>query len=104
MLTRKRAIENYLHPLAIREALEIDVTFGDFEDVAEIVARATLRSRGNSRWDEIPGRGQRKLRERAKLRLHRHAVPRMTPVLLAERDPDGEVKGWLTAIARLLGP
>ena len=39
VLTRKRAIENYLHPDAIRDATGVEITFGDFDDVAEIAPR-----------------------------------------------------------------
>ena len=45
-LTSKRAIENYLHPEAIREAGGIEITFGDFDDVAEIAAKATFNPEG----------------------------------------------------------
>ncbi|HVC98986.1 MAG TPA: ATP-dependent endonuclease [Pirellulales bacterium] len=38
-LTLKRALENYLHPRAVQEVSSLDLTFGDEEDVADLVAR-----------------------------------------------------------------
>lgn len=101
VLTRKRSIENYLHPAAVQKVLDIDVAFADDDNVAESVAVATLERRGAD-WHNLSSRSQRKLRERAKQRLHRLVVPQMTVELLAERDPDGEVEGWLRTIATLL--
>ena len=45
MLTRKRSLENYLHPQAIRAAGDIEVGFDDFDPVAEIVAKRLYQSR-----------------------------------------------------------
>jgi hypothetical protein len=52
-------------------------------------------------WEELPGRARKRCRETAKRWLNRQAVARMTPELLDERDPDGEVRGWLGTIAAL---
>ena len=51
-------------------------------------------------WDDL----KKKLDEdgKAKQKLADEAFPRMTPALLMERDPDGEVAGWLTKIGALL--
>jgi hypothetical protein len=100
-LTAKRAIENYLHPEAIREAGVIEITFGDFDDVAEFAAKATFNREGRRSWESLSRRARRRLRDKAKKWLNREAVDRMTPVRLAERDPAGEVIGWLQSIANL---
>jgi hypothetical protein len=101
VLTSKRAIENYLHPEAIREVCGIEITFGDFDDVAEIVAKATFSSKDRSSWESLSRRARRRLRDKAKKWLNREAVDRMTPQRLSERDPAGEVIGWLRSIAVL---
>jgi len=100
-LTTKRAIENYLHPAAVREAGGIEVTFGDFDDVGEAVAHATFHQNELGSWVSLSRRARRRLRDKAKKWLNRDAVDRMTPERLAERDPDGEVIGWLRTIADL---
>ena len=38
-VTKKRALENYLHPRCLFEVRGIEVTFGDDDDVPELVAR-----------------------------------------------------------------
>jgi hypothetical protein len=100
-LTSKRAIENYLHPDAIRAAGGVEIAFGDFDDVAETAAKATFNQNERGCWESVSRRARRRLRDKAKKWLNRDAVDRMTPERLAERDPDGEVFGWLRAIAEL---
>jgi hypothetical protein len=102
-LTSKRAIENYLHPDAVREAGSIDIAFGDFDDVAETAAQATFNQKECGCWESLSRRARRRLRDKAKRWLNRDAVDRMTPQRLAERDPDREVIGWLRTIAELAG-
>jgi hypothetical protein len=100
-LTSKRAIENYLHPDAVGESAGIKITFGDFDDVADVAAQVTFdQSKGGS-WGALSRRARRRLRDKAKKWLNQDAVDRMTPRRLAERDPNGEVIGWLRTIAEL---
>lgn len=80
-LTDKRAMENYLHPDAVHEALGVRVAFGDEDNVAEIVGQAV-------------GRNQRN----AKHLLNRNVVDRMTLERLRERDPADELLAWLRRV------
>ena len=99
----KRSLENYLHPLAISEARRIDVTFGDADDVATVVARRIWdEARKPLSWADVPLRARNRLRAKAKRWLNTEAVLRMTRERLAERDPTGEVLRWLAAIANLV--
>jgi hypothetical protein len=101
VLTAKRAIENYLHPDAVREACGIEIAFGDFDDVAETAARTTFSQNERGSWESLSRRARRRLRDKAKKWLNRDAVDRMTPERLAERDLDSEVISWLRTIAEL---
>jgi hypothetical protein len=101
VLTSKRAIENYLHADAVREAGDVQVSFGDSDDVAELVARASLRPGDCRTWESLSKRARRRLRDKAKKWLNREAVDCMTPERLAERDPNAEVIDWLRTIADL---
>jgi hypothetical protein len=103
VLTSKRAMENYLHPEAIREASGLQVSFGDSDDVAELAARASLQPGDSRCWESLSKRSRRRLRDKAKKWLNREAVDCMTAERLAERDPDDEVIGWLRTIAELVG-
>ena len=85
------------------EAGGVEVGFGDFDDVAEIVARASFQSDESRSWESLSRRARRRLRDKAKKWLNREAVDCMTPERLAERDPDDEVIGWLQTIAELVG-
>lgn len=102
-VARMRSLENYLHPDCIREVSGLDVTFNGDDDVAEVIARACHeRDSTEPPWELLPGRAKKRCKERAKRWLNRAAVDRMMPWLLDERDPAGEVRGWMAAIAEML--
>lgn len=85
VLTTKREIENYLHPDAIQEGIACAVTFGDQDDVPALVG-------AQKKWNS----------KNAKKKLAASAFPKMTAARIAQRDPQGEVKGWLTRLAAML--
>jgi hypothetical protein len=102
-LTRKRSLENYLHPAAIGEATGIELTFGDDDSVASLLACAlhAVQPRHVS-WEDLSPRTRKRLRERSKHVLNTRAVEQMTLARLTERDGAGEIIGWLSALAVLL--
>lgn len=101
-LTTKRALENYLHPAAIRAALGIDLVIDDETPVADATAQAILwRNSPQASWDALPHRSRKRRRERAKRLLNTVAVLHMTTIRLRERDPKGEVQGWLHCLEEL---
>ncbi len=103
-ITSKRSIENYLHWDAILKARGVEVRFSDDDDVADLVAeRCFLRRHSGERWSELSARIQRRLRNRAKSWLNTLAVDRMSVAWFAERDPAGELRGWLRMIAEMAG-
>lgn len=103
VVTSKRSMENYIHVGAIREAAGIEIVFGDDDDVAGLIARKIYaRECPNDVWAELPRRKQTRRRNRVKKWLNTKAVERMTPQRLAERDPKGEVRSWLEAMAQLM--
>lgn len=103
-LTSKREIENYLHPLAIKSVrAEVDVTFGDADDVPALAAKAVHNaSSAPVDWDAITDEKREYKISRAKKWLNRDAVRQMTPAYLTERDPSGDVRGWLNEIKVIL--
>jgi putative ATP-dependent endonuclease of OLD family len=84
VLTAKRETENYLHPDAIQEALGISISFGDTDDVPALVKNALGRGEGY-----------------AKKVLSTSATDRMTEERLRQRDPEGELRGWLLKIGQM---
>src|ERR1700693_5708999 len=95
-------MENYLHRDAILEARGIDVHFSDDDDVASIIAeRCFRRQHPEGGWHEVSARARRRLRNRAKSWLNTLAVDRMTVARFADRDPNGEITGWLKSIAEM---
>ena len=102
-VTRRRAIENYIHPHCIREISGLELSYGDDDDVAELVARGCHdRSGKPPAWGAFPGRARKRFRERAKKWLNQLAVELMTPELLAQRDAAGEIRNWLRTAGHLL--
>lgn len=102
LLTCKRSLENYLHPRALLAARNLQLEFGDFDDVPELAARAYLSPTATSPgWPQLSRRARRRCRDRQKKWLNTDAVEQMTAELLAERDPEGEIHSWLEMIAEL---
>lgn len=102
-LTTKREMENYLHPEAIAEALGVEVTFDDHDDVPEIVARALHDAAEDAGpWDDLTPEKKGKKCSSAKKRLNADAAAKMTLAHLAARDPDGEVRGWFEQLRGML--
>lgn len=102
-LTRKRELENYLHPDAIKEALNVEVQFGDEQGVPEIVAEAIHNAspdHGGS-WAELAEKKKEKKVRQAKVRLNDDAAKKMTYDRLKARDPGGELEDWLSRIGKL---
>jgi hypothetical protein len=104
VLTRKRSVENYLHPLALERAGGVPIEFGDFDPLADLVAKASFeKSQPSMPWELLPRRAWRRLANRAKRWLNTRVVEQMTPELLDAADPDGEVIGWLESIRCMAG-
>ena len=102
VMTRKRSLENYLHPRAIFEAGNLQPEFSDQESVAELMAQRKFQSScTNCHWDELPRRSQKRLANLAKRWLNTKAVGQMTTQLLEASDPHGEIIAWLQTIRRL---
>lgn len=101
-VTHKRSLENYLHPQAIVAAGGPAVAFGDADNVAEIVVQARHKASFRFPWAALPRSRRRKLLHKTKRWLCTDVARHMTPALLAESDPAGEIRSWLAAIAELL--
>ncbi len=93
LLTRKREIENYLHPKVIKDYFNIEVEVTDFDDIPKKFAIP---------FSELKGFDGTMNDDKAKKQLAEKAFPLMTPDLIEERDPDGEVKGWFRKIADII--
>ena len=103
VLTCKRALENYLHSLAVLQAGGVKIEFTDDDAVPQLVAQAVYRTLGTDvPWADLSHRARKRRCERAKVWLNTRAVECMTPELLQQRDPDGEIAGWLSTIAGLM--
>jgi hypothetical protein len=97
-------MENYLHTDAIRAAHpEVNVTFGDFDDVPALVAKAVHDASGSeTAWEDLDDERRGKKESRAKSWLNHSAVAEMTPELLSESDPNGDIRGWLAEIREIV--
>lgn len=99
----KRSLENYLHPQAIEIATGVDLQFGDHDSVAELVAKERFAGEPPFiEWDKLSRRARKRLANQAKRRLNTSVVDAMTPELLNDRDPDGEVITWMQTVAAMM--
>ncbi|QGJ68596.1 ATP-dependent endonuclease [Planctomycetales bacterium 10988] len=103
VLTKKRSLENYLHPQAIFAAKGLQLQFTNTDDVGELAAIEILRQKGiHCDWDSLSLRTRKRLRSQAKRWLNSEAVEQMTTELLRQSDPEQEILGWLRAIRDLV--
>ena len=101
-LTGFRQIENYVHPRAIEAARGFRIEHSGDDDLPDLVAKQAHATCGGRRaWHEVPSRRRRRMKNHAKRWLNTEAVSHMTPTLLDEQDPQGDVRSWLEAIAWL---
>ena len=102
VVTRKRSLENYLHPDAIRDAGQIDVVFDDFDPVGTIVAKKLFESGiADTPWELLSRRSKSRLSSRAKRWLNTTVASQMKAELIEQRDRVGEIAYWLTTIGQL---
>ena len=100
----KRSIESYLHPDAIEASFRGRVTCSDDGSIVDAIADALLkRTCPELDADQLSRRGRRRLKLQIKRKLNHDVVSNMTPALLDESDPRGEVLSWLTAITEVAG-
>lgn len=102
---RKREIENYIHPNAVRRSLGLsdDFIITDESDVPmEVAKRAHEGSESTKRWDELTKDELKEKDRLAKKRLANIAVPAMTYSEFMESDSDGEFRTFLERASRLL--
>lgn len=101
LLTEKLEMENYIHPdaiAAVRPELT-GISFADRDDVPTIVAKAVHTASGSpKKWSELAEKKCKKKTSKAKLWLNNAAVLSMTPNLLQQSDPKGEVMLWFSII------
>ncbi len=104
MLTTKRELENYLHQDAIMEEFGFTISFGDFDDVPEMVARKIHdQSTSVTTWDQLNQEKRDKKIAHAKRRLNRAAVQKMSYERFVESDSQCDFKKWFGKLAEMLG-
>jgi len=91
-LTTKRETENYLHPAAIQEALNLEVEITDFADVPSLVSEASK----NTQLAPDMGTGT------AKRLLNERTAKQMNADRLREADQADEVVGWFRDMTQIV--
>jgi len=105
VITRKRSLENFLHPQAIFAAANVHIFIDDFAPVAELAARKVYQLGLNETpWELLPKRSRSRMAYRCKRWLNTAAVDQMTSELLTQRDPTGEMRSWMKTIGQLAAP
>ena len=103
LLTGKREMENYLHPDAITEALEIEIAHSDFADIPDLVAELLHVANGGQRdWHSLDASTRKSKISRAKRVLNNRAVRSMSAERLTAIDGAGDVRSWLAEIQAML--
>jgi putative ATP-dependent endonuclease of OLD family len=93
-LTSKREIENYIHPDAIQDVFNVEITFTDNCDVPNILKDAINLEPTNPFYKLGTSRAKRLLNE--------YATARMTVARIAAIDTSGEIYNWFRQIASRL--
>lgn len=102
--TSKRELENYIHPSVLtQEAPGYAGTGANFEDVPLLFAEAVhSATQGAPAWATVPAEKRKDKASAAKKRLNTICAQNMTPALLNQSDPNGEIRTWLRAIGQAL--
>jgi putative ATP-dependent endonuclease of OLD family len=99
-LTKRRELENYIHPDCVRDETGHAITITDWCDVPQILAEAIHIASGSPKsWAEVTEKKQGQKMDRAKRHLNNEIAARMTLDHLDHVDQDMEILGWLRAIA-----
>ena len=104
--TKRRELENYIHPDVIKAVYPDYQGIGDpFEDVPELFAQVVHESsQSEDSWTDVKN-NQKKLGKKvssAKKRLNQKFALNMTPCLLSQIDTHDEVRSWLKQIGEAL--
>ncbi|MBL8799778.1 MAG: hypothetical protein JNM56_38205 [Planctomycetia bacterium] len=102
VVMRQRALTNYLHPDAIYEEFHTSVAVNDDTDVPVVVLQPFLKRLKFPAWDQLDPQLRTDLAAAMAMELSVQASRRMTAERLAQRDPNGEVAGWLKEIGKSL--
>jgi len=103
-ITGRRELENYIHTDLLVGTYATYRGDGDaFEDVPLLFAQAVhAASDTGTEWDDLDEHKKSKKISKAKKRLNTEFVSQMTPELLTEIDPTGDVRSWLGQIGNVL--
>jgi len=104
--TNKKEVENYIHKdLIIAEYPNYPGTGADFEDVPDLIAQAVHEaSETSNTWAEVVADQEKHKKKvsNAKKRLCTDLVSKMSPELLTQVDPQGDMRGWLREVGSAL--
>ena len=97
VITQKHEIESYLHPDAIRDAFGVDVEVLDQPDAqGEATPRSFAKAySAKMNYESVMGDSKAKQKLAQAFRM-------MTYDRVLERDPSGEIEGWLTKLKATL--
>ena len=102
-ITSKLELENYLHITAIKSYRpEINITFGDFDDVPSMIAEFKHQNNSSITWDNLEKDKKSKKISKVKKWLNIEVTKFMTPNLLNERDPNDDIRTMLRAITKVI--
>lgn len=103
-VTSKRELENYIPVNLLTAAIpSYSGTGADFDDVPMLFAQAVHSSaNGATLWANLCDEKIKKKISSAKKRLNTEFASQITPELLAQSDPTGEVRQWLRVIGNAL--
>ncbi|GKS08752.1 ATP-binding protein [Pseudomonas syringae pv. theae] len=97
VVTTKHEMESYLHKDAIKQAFGFDMEISDHPVDGKAVPKVF-----GEEFVAHAGVGSPLKDSNAKKKLAQHAFPRMTAAMLDERDPGGEVRGWMRRLGEML--
>ncbi|MFY0185159.1 ATP-binding protein [Stenotrophomonas rhizophila] len=97
VVTTKHEIESYLHKDAIALAFGFEIEVTDHPMAGKAVPKVFGEA-----FVAHAGVGSPLKDSNAKRKLAQHAFPCMTAAMLEERDPDGEVRGWMRRLGEML--
>ncbi len=101
-ITNKLEMENYIHPDAVNGVLGISVSYGDNDDVPEIVAKAVHQNASTKSWGSLEKDKKDKKISQVKKRMNQDVTKTLTVNQIKLTDKDHEIETWLGIIKQVL--
>jgi predicted ATP-dependent endonuclease of OLD family len=104
--TKKRELENYIHPDIIKSAYDFEVTINeswDTTDISELISINNLnKSESSETWDKLEPEDQKERKRKIKNKLNSYCSNSLTKQHLEELNAYDEISSWFEKMSEFI--